>query len=143
MKLIIAGSRSFSHEFLGGIFPDFTSNCHQAVHQLMGIEADIKEIVHGGCPSGVDSFADLQWDSYYDIIETSVFKADWNKYGKFAGPKRNSQMAAYGDALFLIWDGKSRGSLSMKNEMLKRRKPIFEMILCSYNVAKSNNISDR
>ena len=87
MKLIIAGSRSFSHEFLGGIFPDFTSNCHQAVHQLMGIEADIKEIVHGGCPSGVDSFADLQWDSYYDIIETSVFKADWNKYGKFAGPK--------------------------------------------------------
>lgn len=38
-------------------------------------------------------------------------------------------MAEYGDALLLIWDGKSRGNASMKKEMQKQNKPIFEVVL--------------
>ncbi len=38
-------------------------------------------------------------------------------------------MALYGDALLLIWDGKSRGSTSMRNEMKKLDKPVYEVIL--------------
>ena len=33
------------------------------------------------------------------------FDTDWNKHGRAAGPIRNKQMAEYGDALLIIWDG--------------------------------------
>ncbi len=36
------------------------------------------------------------------------FAADWNKYGKKAGPVRNRKMADYAEALIAVWDGKSR-----------------------------------
>jgi hypothetical protein len=38
-------------------------------------------------------------------------------------------MAEYADALLLIWDGKSRGSLNMKQQMLKLEKPVYEVIV--------------
>jgi hypothetical protein len=38
-------------------------------------------------------------------------------------------MAEYADALILVWDGKSRGSASMKREMEKLGKPIYEVIV--------------
>lgn len=42
-------------------------------------------------------------------------------YGRAGGPIRNAKMAEYGDALLLIWDGKSRGSQSMLREATKRK----------------------
>lgn len=39
--------------------------------------------------------------------------ADWNKYGKSAGYKRNEQMAIYADACLAFWDGKSKGTKHM------------------------------
>jgi len=41
------------------------------------------------------------------------FPADWNKYGKSAGYKRNEEMAKYADALIAFWDGKSKGTKHM------------------------------
>ena len=49
--------------------------------------------------------------------------------GKAAGHVRNKKMAEYGDALLLIWDGKSKGSANMKKEMQKLNKPIYEVTL--------------
>jgi hypothetical protein len=37
-------------------------------------------------------------------------------------------MAEYGDALLLIWDGKSKGSKNMKARMKGMQKPVFEVI---------------
>lgn len=62
------------------------------------------------------------------------FPADWKAHGKAAGPIRNKQMAEYADALLLIWDGESKGSASMKNEMLKLNKPVYEVIIKRTNV---------
>ncbi len=39
--------------------------------------------------------------------------AQWSKHWRAAGPIRNRDMAAYADALFLMWDGESRGSKNM------------------------------
>ena len=38
-------------------------------------------------------------------------------------------MAAYANALLLIWDGESKGRKSMKSEMAKLDKPIYEIII--------------
>ena len=87
MKLIIAGSRNIKYDQLQQMFPDFTSTCH-GISEELGFD-DITEIVHGGCPTGVDAFANNEWDSYWDIIPTKVFDADWKTHGKAAGPIRS------------------------------------------------------
>lgn len=43
----------------------------------------------------------------------TIFKADWDKHGKAAGFKRNTEMAKYADALIAFWDGKSKGTKHM------------------------------
>lgn len=53
------------------------------------------------------------------------FPANWNKYGRAAGPVRNKQMAEYADALIVfIWNN-SRGSANMLDQMSSLDKPCF------------------
>lgn len=122
MKLVIAGSRSFDEQELRDLF-DFT----QLVPIACGEWPD--EFIIGGCPTGVDAWAEYQADDYWDITPTTIMEADWDKYGKSAGPIRNKEMAQYGDALLLIWDGKSKGSANMKSNMEALGKPIYEIII--------------
>lgn len=114
MKLIVAGSRHLTLNY------EFIEQCRQA------FALRPSEIVSGGA-SGVDRSAETFSEAINYPI--SIFRANWNKHGKAAGPIRNAEMADYADALLLIWDGRSRGSASMKAEMKKRNKPIYEVIL--------------
>lgn len=122
MKLIIAGSRNFNEKKLMSLF-DINS-----LLEMFNLEWP-EEFIHGGCPTGADKYCDIVADSYHDTTKLKVFYADWNKNGKAAGPIRNEQMAKYGDCLILIWDGISRGSLNMKNNMVKENKPVYEVII--------------
>lgn len=83
------------------------------------------EIV-SGCASGADSAGELYADAY--AIPLTLFPANWSAYGKSAGPRRNGEMAAYADALLIIWDGKSPGSLNMVQRMRGLGKPVYEVI---------------
>jgi len=53
------------------------------------------------------------------------FPADWIAHGNAAGPMRNRQMAKYADALIAFWDGKSKGTANMINEMKRLGKPVI------------------
>ncbi len=46
-------------------------------------------------------------------FQVDYYPADWDRYGKRAGPLRNEQMAQNADALVAFWDGQSRGTKSM------------------------------
>ena len=52
------------------------------------------------------------------------FTADWKKYGRAAGPKRNDEMTAFiaenGGRAVYIWDGKSKGTKQCINSAMKR-----------------------
>ena len=89
----------------------------------------ITELVCGGA-MGVDNEG-AHWASHHDV-PVKYFRPDWNKHGKAAGPIRNQEMAKYADVLLLIWDGKSKGSLSMRDAMEKLNKPIFEVRLSQW-----------
>ena len=118
MKLIIAGGRSLGNRLESEFIEDLV------------MEFDIghpDEVISGGC-SGIDFLRENYCISNANAKLTK-FPTDWDKYGKAAGPIRNREMAKYGDALLLIWDGKSRGSANMKLEMEKLGKPIYEVIL--------------
>jgi hypothetical protein len=119
VKLIVAGSRHLDIWFQ--LVAEFAS---MAVKQ--GTFQTITEVVSGGA-NGADAAGEVFASEYNLPIKR--FEADWEKYGKSAGPKRNKQMAEYGDALLLIWDGKSRGSKNMRDNMLLEGKPIYEVIL--------------
>jgi len=52
------------------------------------------------------------------------FPADWQAFGKSAGPIRNKRMAEAADYVICFWDGKSRGTASMINYAKKLGKPV-------------------
>ena len=52
------------------------------------------------------------------------FPADWEAYGKSAGPIRNKKMAVAADYVICFWDGKSRGTASMISYAKKLGKPV-------------------
>ena len=108
MKVIIAGGRNIVD------FRYVADACTNAPFQ-------ITEVV-SGCARGVDTLAleianDLK-------ISTAEFPADWDRYGKTAGFKRNMKMAEYADVLLAIWDGESKGTKHMIDSMFLLRKPV-------------------
>lgn len=70
--------------------------------------------------------ADYLGELYAEHIGVKVakFPANWTKYGPAAGPIRNAQMAKYADALVAVWDGDSKGTANMIQEMRVLGKPI-------------------
>lgn len=68
------------------------------------------EVVSGGA-RGVDYAGEI-W-AKANGIPVKVFPADWDKYGRGAGYRRNTQMAEYAEALVAVWDSESRGTHHM------------------------------
>ena len=97
MKTIIAGGRNVTE----------TDIFESALAELPW---QISEVVSGAA-KGVDAMGE-QWAAK-NGIPVKQFKADWKTYGRAAGPKRNEQMAEYGEALLAIWDGESKGTANM------------------------------
>jgi hypothetical protein len=120
MKLIIAGSRSL-------VLNDMI--IYQQL-KFFNIYEKLTEVISGNA-IGIDKSGE-RFATIYEI-DLKRFPADWNTHGTAAGPIRNKQMAEYADALLLIWDGESRGSKNMKENMLKLDKPVYEVILKKYN----------
>jgi len=100
MKVIIAGSRTFTDRFAA----------RMAIKEWEQEYGKIAEVICGGAQG-----ADLIGMSLAEEKEIPVkmFPADWDKFGNAAGPIRNKEMAEYAEGLILLWDGESRGSLSM------------------------------
>jgi hypothetical protein len=67
-------------------------------------------IVHGGCPTGADAIAD-RWARRRDY-EPEVNEAEWIKWGRSAGPARNTLMVNKGaDMCIGFLRDSSRGTL--------------------------------
>lgn len=99
--LLIAGSRNFEDR---ETFNRVTDENIDGDHRFT-------VIVEGGA-SGADTLA-----REYALergMNYKEFKADWKRYGRAAGPKRNDEMIVFikeknGVALY-FWDGKSKGT---------------------------------
>lgn len=109
MKVIIAGSRNVKDYSL-------------VVQSIVRSGYDITEVV-SGCATGVDTLGE-QW-ARANGVPIKEMPANWNKYGNSAGPIRNRDMAEYADAAVVVWDGESRGSRNMIENMIRRKKPYY------------------
>lgn len=108
-KLVVAGSRSFA---------DFDRLSADLDYLLSKKSPDEVEIVSGGA-AGADALAERYARSRG--LAFRAFPADWRRWGKLAGPIRNRQMADYGSAVVVYWDGRSRGSADMISSGFRRR----------------------
>ena len=103
LKVIIAGGRDFSN------YKILKQTCDNILQNLTKIE-----IVSGAHYKGADKLGEqYAKERNYQLAK---FPANWNTYGRAAGPKRNKQMANYADVLIAFWDGKSKGTSNMINE---------------------------
>jgi hypothetical protein len=94
MRVIIAGSRSMT-------------NAEQVAAAIAQSGFVICEVISGGA-RGVDTLGEA-W-ARTNLIPVRRFPADWRRYGKSAGFRRNEAMAHVADALIAVWDGSSPGT---------------------------------
>lgn len=103
MKLIIAGSRCFE---------DYEKLCKE-VDEVADWNP-ITEILCGEA-KGADSLGRRYAEDRG--IKVSSYKPDWKVYGRAAGIRRNQRMAQDADALIAFWDGQSKGTWNMVQNM--------------------------
>lgn len=65
-----------------------------ALHRLIGNMRAGDVLIVGDCPTGADALA-IEWAERYDI-PFDVYRADWKRLGRRAGPERNARMVAEG-----------------------------------------------
>jgi YspA, cpYpsA-related SLOG family len=108
MKLIVAGSRTFRDYAL--------------LASVLGPQRHrITELLHGGA-RGADHLA-FRWAVRHHV-RSRCFAADWERFGRSAGLRRNHQMAQEGDVLVCFWDGVSKGSAHIISCMQQLGKPV-------------------
>ena len=108
MTLIIAGSRTFTD--------------YQLLCQTLAPERQhITQVLTGGA-RGADQLG-YRW-AWKHAIRHQLFRADWERFGKSAGVRRNFQMAQAGDMLLAFWDGRSAGTRHLISCMQQLGKPV-------------------
>lgn len=118
-RIIIAGGRDYE---------DYENVKHNVCHMTKDIEQEEIEVVSGGCDIpgkltftrddgrevyGADGLGErLAKEKGWSV---KTFDPDWVKFGKAAGPIRNTEMAQYATHGLCFWDRKSKGTKSMIN----------------------------
>jgi len=103
MKIAIVGGRDFSdYNLLSKVLDEFKENQSN----------QITTMISGGA-KGADTLG-KQW-AEENNIQTLIFKAEWQIYGRGAGPIRNKKIIENADFVLAFWDGKSRGTANSIN----------------------------
>lgn len=88
-----------------------------SIHEKDGVG----RLITGGC-RGADKLAE-DWANL-NLVDTDVFEASWEKYGKGAGPRRNQDMLDIGKPDMLLAFPGGRGSADMVKRALKSGIPV-------------------
>lgn len=120
MRIIIAGSRNFNN------YAVLKHNVINILLILSPAQEPNVEIV-SGTARGADQLGERFAKEYeYNVKK---FPAQWDLYGKFAGYRRNEQMALYAKEdwgiLIAFWDGISKGTKHMINLAKKHGLRVF------------------
>lgn len=118
-KLIIFGTSTFRDYDLLEVKADYFLSNKDNVEIISGGQRSITKKT--GYMYGADFFGELY--AAYRGYPIRVFEADWEAYGKPAGPIRNEQMGAYGDAGLGFWNGFSIGTANMISILERLKKP--------------------
>ena len=112
-RIVVAGCRDYNNYNEAKKYIDFCISKIKENNTLV--------FISGGC-KGADMLGERYAKENGYKIERYI--AQWDKYGKSAGPIRNEKMAEIGDYVICFWDGKSRGTKTMIDYAKEQGKPI-------------------
>ena len=101
IKVIVAGGRGFTDR----------EGLLKAFHDFMEPYKNEQIVIVSGGARGADAIG--EWIGKEYGITTVIMRAQWDKFGKSAGYRRNEQMAQYATHLLAAWDGASKGTKHM------------------------------
>ena len=101
-RVVIAGCRNYDNYDEAKAYIDLL---------LSNIRKEYDIVIISGGASGADALGERY--AKENRLRLEIYPADWKKYGKAAGPKRNKIMAALSDYIICFWDEKSPGTKSM------------------------------
>lgn len=128
LRLIVAGSRTAtSYEQTETAIINWHIDHKHAGNKLVIISGNAK---------GPDSHGIVFAKQYGHQVE--IYPAEWDKYGKSAGYRRNAVMASTATHLLAIWDGQSKGTKHMIDIARKLNIPV--RIINSNNYLEEINI---
>ena len=107
MWVAVVGSRDY---------PDW-----KAVREYVESLPEGTTVVSGGA-RGVDSWAERA--ALACGLDTRIFPADWDQFGKRAGFMRNEMIVECADLVVAFWDGQSKGTLHSINLAKRLGKPV-------------------
>jgi predicted Rossmann fold nucleotide-binding protein DprA/Smf involved in DNA uptake len=108
-KVVVAGGRTYTNT--GMVFI-----CLEKIVQK-------GDVIISGHAKGVDMMGELY--AQKNNLACEIYPAEWDKYGRSAGPRRNEQMAQVADKVVVFWDFKSRGTKNMVEMAKKYKKELF------------------
>lgn len=100
MNLSVVGSRSLKD------IPKAMIDAMAIVNYVIE-NNDITHFISGGA-AGPDKWGEAAVASYG--IAKTIYKPEWDKYGKSAGFRRNVDIINASDIILIFWDGKSKGT---------------------------------
>ncbi len=112
-RVVIAGCRDYNNYAEAKVYIDFC---------LCNLRKENNIVILSGCASGADAIGERYAEE--NGLEVEKHPADWEKYGRSAGPRRNKQMAEICDYVICFWDGESRGTKSMIDFAKRCNKPV-------------------
>lgn len=112
-RVVIAGSRDYTNYKEAKEYIDFC---------ISNIRKENKIIIVSGGAKGADALGERY--AIQNGFEIERYLADWDTYGKSAGPRRNKKMAEVSDFVICFWNGQSRGTKSMIEYANKCGKPV-------------------
>ena len=112
-RVVVAGCRNFNDYKTAREYIDFCISKIKKEYELI--------FISGGC-RGADALGErYAFEKGYKIER---YPADWEKYGRRAGPIRNKEMAQKSDYIICFWDRESKGTKAMIEFAKEFKKPI-------------------
>jgi hypothetical protein len=119
LRVLVCGGRDYQDR----------DRVHIELNNLCGEVSDayplgdtVLTVIHGACPTGADALADEWAVGNWAMI--LPFPADWERYGRAAGPMRNEWMIKRGKPdLVLAFPG-GKGTADMVRRAKKHNIPI-------------------
>lgn len=113
-RIVVAGCRDYNN------YEEAKEYIGYCISNIRNVKRLI--FVSGGC-KGADFLGErFASENGYKV---EYYVAEWKKYGRGAGPKRNELMAQIADFIICFWDGKSKGTESMIKLAEKYNKMLF------------------
>jgi len=122
-RVLVCGGRDFCDKAI--LWKTLDETFPHSETDSYGNWLPVGTLIHGDCPTGADALADEY--AVVNWLDLKTFPANWEKYGRAAGPIRNAQMLDEGRPDIVIAFPGGRGTADMVSKARASGVPVIEV----------------